>query len=57
MSGAGQLAPAERPRPEAAQSPPPDASRAGRTDGTRGTRAGEKGRRSQGNARPPAINP
>jgi membrane fusion protein, multidrug efflux system len=54
---AGQIAPAERARPEAAQSPPPDASRAGRTDGARGTRAGDKGRRSQSNARPPAINP
>ena len=54
---AGQLAPAERPRPEAAQTPPADSSPAGRADGTRGTRAGDKGRRSQSNARPPAINP
>ena len=51
---AGQLAPAERARPEAAQTPAADSSPAGRAGGTR---AGDKGRRSQSNARPPAINP
>jgi multidrug efflux system membrane fusion protein len=38
---AGQAAPADRPRP----------------DGTRGTRAGDKGKRNPTSGRPPAINP
>jgi multidrug efflux system membrane fusion protein len=38
---AGQVTPADRPRP----------------DGTRGTRAGDKGRRDPGTSRPPAKNP
>jgi multidrug efflux system membrane fusion protein len=38
---AGQAAPADRPRP----------------DGTRGTRAGDKGKRNPSSGRPPAINP
>ena len=42
---AGQLVPADRPRPDGTR---PD---------TRGTRAGEKGKRNQGSGRPPAINP
>ena len=45
---AGQLAPADRPRPDGTRGARPD---------TRGTRTGEKGRRNQGSGRPPAINP
>jgi multidrug efflux system membrane fusion protein len=45
---AGQLAPADRPRPDGTPGTRPD---------PRGTRAGEKGKRNSRSGRPPAINP
>ena len=50
---AGQLAPADR-ASAAPRAAPPETNP---QDTTRGNRTGEKGRRNQGAARPPAINP